>query len=102
MGVAFAASVWAVFQGASEAAIPAAVLPERATPKDGPNTCSPRVALKKGRGLRWLLSYSPMTGCAFEAALPSAFFECNKGYPHLISGSLGASTHLKCLDRVAN
>ena len=37
--------------------------------------------------LRWLLSYSPMRGCAFEAALPAAPFECNKGHPHLISGS---------------
>ena len=42
-----------------------------------------RVALKRGRGLRWLLSYSPLRGCAFEAALPAASFECNKGHPHL-------------------
>jgi hypothetical protein len=47
-----------------------------------------RVALKKGRGPRWLLSYSPLRGCAFGAALPAAFFECNRGYPHLISGSI--------------
>ena len=63
-----------------------------------------RVALKRGRGLRWLLSYSPLRGCAFEAALPAevaegisggwragepAPFEYNKGRPHLISGSQG-------------
>ena len=47
-----------------------------------------RVALKRGRGPRWLLSYSPLRGCAFAAALPAAPFECNKGHPHLISGSL--------------
>ncbi len=41
-----------------------------------------RVALKRGRGLRWLLSDSPMRGCAFEAALPATPFECNKGHPH--------------------
>jgi hypothetical protein len=52
-----------------------------------------RVALKRGRGLRWLLSYSPLRGCAFEAALPAAPFECNKGHPHLISGSLSAVAH---------
>jgi hypothetical protein len=77
-----------------------------------------RVVLKRGRGLRWLLScllahpptstgpfllLGPLLGCAFEAALPAelarpptaadplrllAPFEGNKGHPHLISGFL--------------
>jgi hypothetical protein len=46
-----------------------------------------RVALKRGRGPRWILSYSPLRGCAFESALPAASFECNKCPSHLISGS---------------
>ena len=78
------------------------VLPERATRKNGPIASSSparqpplfpsaasalRVALKRGRGLRWILSYSPQWGCAFESALPAASFECNKCPSHLISGS---------------
>ena len=76
--------------------------PQRSCPseqrrKTAQTLAARRVALKKGPGLRWLLSYSPMRGCAFEAALPSAFFECNKGYPHLISGSLGIYISLTIL-----
>jgi len=118
MGMVFAASLWAVFQGASKAAIPP-MLTRPPTSTDplrlfgGLALCEQRrktaqrlaalgVALKRGRGLRWLLSYllahpptsagpflllGPLRGCAFEAALPAAPFECNKGHPHLISGS---------------
>ena len=48
-----------------------------------------RVALKRGRGLRWLRSHSH-EGCSCVAALPAASFECNKCPSHLnlISGSL--------------
>jgi len=50
MGAAFAARDWAVFQGASEAAIPLWVLPERATRKDGPIPYSPKGCTEKGAG----------------------------------------------------
>jgi len=40
----------AIFQGASEAVISAAILPERATRKNGQITTALRVALKIGRG----------------------------------------------------
>src|ERR1700689_2528167 len=103
MGAAFAANAWAVLQGASDAAIPAArppashrlsrPPPRRSCPskqrrKTAQALAALRVALKRGRGLRWILSHSPLRGCSFESALPAASFECNKGHPHLISGSL--------------
>jgi len=67
-----------IFQGASEAVISAAILPERATRKNGQIATALRVGLKIGRGLRWIRSYSPQGGCACEPALPSAYFEYNR------------------------
>ena len=66
--------------------------PQRSCPseqrrKTAQTLAARRVALKKGWGLRWLLSYSPLRGCSFEAALPSAPFECNKCHPHLTASS---------------
>jgi hypothetical protein len=88
MGGAFAGSDWAVFQGASEAAIPLG-LARASNAEKRPKRFQPlRVALKRGRGPRWILSCSPQWGCAFESALPAASFECNKCLFHLISGSL--------------
>jgi len=37
------------------------------------------VALEQCRELRWLLSYSPLRGCTFEAALPAEAAEGNNG-----------------------
>jgi hypothetical protein len=65
-------------QDASEAGISKWILPERATKKNGQIATALRVALKMGRGLRWIRSYSPQRGCACEPALPSAHFECNR------------------------
>ena len=89
MGGAFAGSDWAVFQGASEVAIPFMGLARASNAEKRPKRFQPvRVALKRGRVLRWILSYSPLRGCAFESALPAASFERNKYPSHLISDSL--------------
>jgi len=69
MRAAFAARDWAVFQGTSEAAIPDAVSPERATPKDGPIPHSPTGCTEKGPGAALASQLQPVLGMCLRSRL---------------------------------
>jgi len=73
MGKAFAGSHWAVFQGASEAAIPAAVLPERATQKDGPMASSPPGCAEKRPGAAFPTQSQPLSDTPAWPPCPGLF-----------------------------
>jgi len=98
MGVAFAARDRAVFQGASEAAIPFMGLARASNAERRPDPLQPfGLHRNEAGGCVGFSVTAPRGGCAFEAALPAeeeegngggwrvgelAPFRCNKGRPH--------------------
>ena len=61
-----------IFEGASAGRYPQRSRPSKQRSKNRQMTLALRVAEITGRGLCWLGGYSPLRGCAHEAALPAA------------------------------
>ena len=62
-----------IFEGASAGRYPQRSRPSEQRHKNRQMISALRVAKIKGRGLCWLRGYSPLRGCAREAALPAAY-----------------------------
>jgi hypothetical protein len=61
-----------IFEGASAGRYPQRSRPSEQRGKNRQMASALRVAAIIGRGLCWLRGYSPLRGCAREAALPAA------------------------------
>jgi hypothetical protein len=61
-----------IFEGASAGRYPQWSRPSKQRHKNRQMPSAHRVAEITGRGLCWLRGYSPLRGCAREAALPAA------------------------------
>jgi hypothetical protein len=61
-----------IFEGASAGRYPQRSRPSEQRNKNRQMASALRVTEITGRGLRWLRGYSPLRGCAREAALPAA------------------------------
>jgi hypothetical protein len=61
-----------IFEGASAGRYPQRSRPSEQRHKNRQMALALRVAEITGRGLCWLRGYSPLRGCAREAALPAA------------------------------
>jgi hypothetical protein len=61
-----------IFEGVSAGRYPQRSRPSEQRHKNRQMASALRVAKIKGRGLRWLGTYSPLRGCSCQAALPAA------------------------------
>jgi hypothetical protein len=69
-----------IFEGASAGRYPQRSRPSKQRHKNRQLASALRVAEITGRGLCWLPGYSPLRGCAREAALPAAYSSPNGLY----------------------